>query len=67
MTETNVQTCPLCNNTVKEVKAWTYCAREDKPICLAHCFNECDYLDNSSSVVRCTYKKGQRKNTLPLP
>lgn len=61
------QTCPICKKTVAEVKAWIHCPKEDKPVCMNHCFSGCRLLNKDSSIIRCTYKKQQEKNTLHSP
>lgn len=51
-----IQTCPVCGKTVKEVKSWVQCPEVDMPICMTHCFNDCNYLNRGTSVVRCLYR-----------
>ncbi|MPM95772.1 hypothetical protein SDC9_142927 [bioreactor metagenome] len=48
------QPCPICNKEAKEVKSKVLCSRYGKLICMKHCFEGCNYMEENTS--RCTYR-----------
>lgn len=56
-----LQTCPICKKTIEEVYTWSLCPKEDKPVCLDHCFNECEFMDGA--IEFCTYRVSREKRT----
>ena len=38
--------CPICNKTVKEVRAWVLCRKNKGNVCMSHCYHECEHLKN---------------------
>lgn len=67
-----MQTCPICGKTVLEQQHWVRCPKEEKPVCMKHCFNDCNYQQDTC----CGYKdfkqckqdleKGSKKNALHI-
>ena len=46
--------CPICDKNVQVVLSWVCCRKENKNICLEHCYQGCDH----HKWEHCTYKHG---------
>lgn len=49
--------CPICGQTVTTVKAWVACPMMKTNVCMKHCFNKCEYLDEGISLPKCRYRE----------
>ncbi len=57
-----IQLCPECLKKLGETGATVQCPKHyNTPICMAHCFNMCEYMDKSMSLTRCTYNQRTKK------
>jgi len=52
--------CIVCGKGVDEVNSWVHCPQYGILICMQHCFDKCEYLENSTSITSCVYRN--RKN-----
>jgi len=56
--------CTVCGKTSSEQKHWVECSKEGGPVCMKHCFDECEYM----VMHHCKFRdEEQRKNALPTP
>ncbi len=57
-----IQLCPECLKKLGAAGATVQCPKHgNTPICMAHCYNKCNYLDKSMSLARCTYSQRIKK------
>lgn len=63
MNQSNVITlCPKCFRPIKEVKSTVQCPQvSNAAVCMVHCFNSCQYMEQSISLQRCTYREHRQK------
>ena len=49
--------CPICSKTVKEVRAWVLCRKNKGNVCMSHCYQECEYMENN----KCFYLRNRKE------
>lgn len=48
--------CPECLKSIDEIKSMVQCPKyKHATVCMSHCYGECKYLEQSSSVIKCRY------------
>ena len=48
--------CPKCLKKISLAKGTVQCPQYNNlPVCMAHCYNGCNYFDKSMSLARCTF------------
>lgn len=52
--------CPICNKEVHETKSKVYCPQYKALVCMGHCFKECEYLENTSSITFCKFNYNKK-------
>lgn len=54
--------CPKCLQKIAKARGTVQCAQFDNmPVCMAHCYNQCGYLDKSMSLARCTFRQAKQR------
>lgn len=54
--------CPKCLRPIREVKSTVSCPQvSNAAVCMSHCFNSCEHLEQSISLQRCRYKDNKKK------
>lgn len=63
MNQSNVITlCPKCFKPIGEVKSTVQCPLVgNAAVCMSHCFNSCQYMEQSISLQRCIYREIKQK------
>lgn len=54
--------CPKCLKKLGTANGTVQCPEHgNSPVCMKHCYTQCEYLDKSMSLARCTYKKAMER------
>lgn len=48
-------TCPLCGKSGKDFGPSVHCSRMRAMVCIGHCFEGCAFMDDRTSLYRCTH------------
>lgn len=56
----NIQTCPICGETILKQLHWVQCPKYRQAVCMKHCYEECKHFRDE----RCRYRQENNKKTL---
>jgi hypothetical protein len=55
--------CPTCLKQISKVSSTVHCPKAGgAAVCMSHCFETCQYMNQEMSLQRCTYNDQKRRD-----